>query len=291
MMSIAISKKIPWQIKIVAKVLLSRFPVKYRLWRHLNLFRHGEMEKPEYAYKVFKGHFDKVAFPAKNGAFVCLEIGPGDSLLSALIAHAFGACNSYLVDVGSFARNDLKPYRATIGYLQEMGLPLDDLAKANSLKELLVECGAHYMTQGLVSLRSIRSQSVHFIWSQAVCEHIRRGEFLDTMLELRRVIRSDGVCSHRVDLKDHLGGALNNLRFSDRFWEADFLAKSGFYTNRIRYNEMLDLFKKANFAAEVIKVEHWDTLPTPKAKLSHHFKKLPIDELCVSGFNVILRPL
>ena len=283
--------KIPWQIKIVAKVLLNRLPVRYSLWRNLNLFRHGEMEKPEYAYTVFKAHFDRVDFSRKNHGFVCLEIGPGDSLLSALIARAFGACSSYLVDIGSFARNDLKPYRTTIELLLEMGLPLGDLSKVNSLKELLTECGAQYMTQGLMSLRSIPSQSVYFIWSQAVCEHIRRSEFLDTMLELRRIIRPDGICSHRVDLKDHLGGALNNLRFSDRFWEADFIAKSGFYTNRIRHNEMLDLFQKANFDTQVIKVDRWNTLPTPIAKLAHNFKKLSINELCVSGFDVILRPV
>jgi hypothetical protein len=26
---------------------------------------------------------------------------------------------------------------------------------------------------------------------------------------------------------------LNNLRFSERIWESEFMAKSGFYTNRI----------------------------------------------------------
>jgi len=46
------------------------------------------------------------------------------------------------------------------------------------------------------------------------------------------------MCSHRVDLRDHFGSALNNLRFSDKKWELDWIANSGFYTNRIRLQEM-----------------------------------------------------
>lgn len=98
--------------------------------------------------------------------------------------------------------------------------------------------------------------SIDFIWSQAVLEHIRKSEFLDTMLELHRILRPNGVCSHVVDLKDHLGGALNNLRFSEKLWESNFMASSGFYTNRIRYSEMLDIFHQAGFSVEVVNVSH-----------------------------------
>ena len=41
------------------------------------------------------------------------------------------------------------------------------------------------------------------------------------------MIRPGGLCSHVVDLKDHLGGALNNLRFSQRVWESRTMAGSG----------------------------------------------------------------
>lgn len=176
-------------------------------------------------------------------------------------------------------------------FLSKEGLATPEVKGIQSPEEFLASSGAHYLTQGLSSLRTIADHSVDFIWSQAVLEHIRRADFLDTMQELRRVIRPDGVCSHRVYIKDHLGGALNNLRFPEYMWESDFMANSGFYTNRIRYNEMLVLFQKANFATEIIRLDHWDSLPTPMAKLLCNFKKLQIDELCVSGFDVILRPV
>lgn len=129
-----------------------------------------------------------------------------------------------------------------------------------------------------------------FIWSQAVLEHIRKAEFLDTMLELRRIIRPDGVCSHVVDLKDHLGGRLNNLRFPENLWESNFMSSSGFYTNRIRYSEMVDIFAQAGFSVEVVSLKQWQNLPTPKAKMSEKFKNLLDEELCISGFSLLLRP-
>jgi hypothetical protein len=175
-------------------------------------------------------------------------------------------------------------------YLLEMGLPVLEMADLTSLDELLAGCAAQYMTSGLSSLRTIPDQWVDFVWSQAVLEHIKRAEFLDTMRELRRVIRNDGVCSHRVDLKDHLGDALNHLRFSERLWESDFMASSGFYTNRIRYSEMLRLFQQSGFDVKVVNVDRWDGLPTPRARLAAGFRQLPEDELCVSGFDVVLRP-
>jgi len=73
-------------------------------------------------------------------------------------------------------------------------------------------------------------------------------------------------------------------------WESEFMARSGFYTNRIRYREFLELFKRAGFDVEVKRVLRWDRLPTPRNKLNEAFRSLPDDELLVYGFDVVLRP-
>jgi hypothetical protein len=106
--------------------------------------------------------------------------------------------------------------------------------------------------------------------------------------ELRRIQRQDGVSSHRVDLRDHLGGALNNLRFRERTWESGFVSRSGFYTNRIRYTEMLKLFREAGFEVEVTNVERWTHVPTACHKMATPFRDLSEEELTVSGFDVLL---
>lgn len=285
-----IKQALPWQVKILAKIALSRLPFDYRVWQRLNLFKHGDMEQPEYAHNVFLSHFNRVGFSNKSASFTVLELGPGDTLFSALVAWAYGASRCYLVDEGRFARGDMAPYLKMAIELRSKGLPVPTLENCGNLDEVLLACKSCYLTEGMRSFQAIANASVDFIWSQAVLEHIRLKDFPVVVREMRRVLRPGGVCSHRVDLKDHLGGAINNLRFPARVWESNFMAKSGFYTNRIRYREMLGYFEAAGFEVEVCHLDRWGSLPTPRSKLSSDFSKLADDDLLVSGFDVILRP-
>ena len=278
---------LPWWLKISAKIVMSRLPFSYQAWKKLGLFEHGHMQSVAYAYKVFNQHFEKVN---PQPGFVSLELGPGDSLLSAILSKTAGGSASYLVDSGKFASDDLRIYQEMASFLQAKGLPGPVLTSKVSLEEICQNYSSQYLTSGLRSLQSLPSESIDFIWSQAVLEHIKKADFLDTMRELRRVISPNGTCSHVIDLKDHLGGALNNLRFSERIWESEFMANSGFYTNRIRYSEMMDMFRQAGFSVEVINARKWEALPTPKSKMSGEFRLLSDDELLISGFSVLLRP-
>jgi predicted SAM-dependent methyltransferase len=145
------------------------------------------------------------------------------------------------------------------------------------------------MTDGLQSLKQIDAVSVDIVFSQAVLEHIHHNEFLDTMQQCRRILMPNGICSHQVDLRDHLGGALNNLRFSNRVWESNLFVNSGFYTNRIRYNQMLELFIKAGFKPRTLRVSKWSILPTPRKKMDREFQSVPDEELLVSMFDILLK--
>lgn len=281
---------IPWQAKILSKLLLSCVPFNYLFWQWLGLFRHGEMDNPAYAYGVFRRHYDQSDFARKNKGFVTIELGPGDSLFSAQIGYALGADISYLVDVGSFARKGLEQYQHMEKFLREQGLITPDVSEIKNVEELLESCRAFYLCEGLKSLREIPDGSVDFIWSHAVLEHVRKAEFVDMLREMRRVIRPDGECSHRIDLMDHLGGALNNLRFSEEHWESEWMAGAGFYTNRIRYSEMLNLFEVAGFKMVVRDVQRWADLPTPRRTMAPEFASLSNSELSVYAFDVTLRP-
>jgi SAM-dependent methyltransferase len=281
---------VPWYVRVAAKIALSRVPASYRAWQRLRIFSHGDMARAEYAYGVFRHHYDASVFPRKGDGYVALEIGPGDGLLSAVIAAACGAARCYLVDTGTYAVTDISPYQEVAELLKGHGLRPPDLAGASSLAEILWRCNAVYLTDGLESLREVPSHTVDFAWSHAVLEHIRRRDFADTMRELCRVLVPEGCASHQVDLKDHLGGSLNNLRFSTRRWEADWLARSGFYTNRIRLTQMRELFEAAGFRVENLVTSRFTTLPLPRTSLAHEFRNLSDEDLMVSGFRVLLRP-
>jgi len=278
-----IKKSIPWYAKIIIKIFLSRLPFQYKIWRKICIFQHGYMHSPQYAYSVFTKHFQLVKIESN---FVCLELGPGDSLFSALIAKALGAEKTFLVDVGDYCSRNMSLYRAMYKFLLEQGYKLK--VDLSSFERLMHSCRTIYMTSSLSALKKIPDNSVDFIFSQAVLEHIRKDEFLPTLRELHRILKPTGISSHVVDLRDHLGGALNNLRFSELIWESNFFAKSGFYTNRIRFSEMLSLFEKAGFKVDIISKNIWNKLPTPKSKLHKQFYQLSDQDLSIASFIVSL---
>ena len=279
--------RIPWWVKIAAKVILSRFPIKYAVWQQLGFFRHGKMDASKYAVDVFHSHCVRASIEKTLPGKTILELGPGDSIATSIIASAHGA-RAILVDSGRFVRSDIEPYSELVNTLRERGLDTPDIVNCENINQILQSCNATYMTDGVQSLRQIDERSVDFIFSHAVLEHIRKKDFSNCMSECRRILKSGGICSHQVDLRDHLDGRHNNLRFSEKVWESNLFAKSGFYTNRILFSQMLDAFEQAGFQARVTDVRHWDGLPTPRNRLSREFKRASDSDLLVSGFHVIL---
>jgi len=282
---------LPWWAKLGGKLALARLPVPYSWWRALNVFRHGDMHHPEHAYRVFCAHRNRVlAKRTLAQGFICLELGPGDSLLSGLVARAYGASKVYLVDTGVHAIRDLEPYRQMLALLRSQGMPLPEAERAVSLEDLLAICGITYLTDGVGSLRGIPTRSVDFLWSQVVLEHVPKLEFCGLLGELRRVMRDDGVGSHSVDLRDHLGGGLNNLRFPEWIWEGSLFRHSGFYTNRIRYREMIQAFVEAGFQPTILRTESWDTPPLLQSCMALSFRGYPPQDFLVKEFEVVLTP-
>jgi hypothetical protein len=247
------------------------------------------MHEADYALRTFQEHFAQSQI-ARGQGFVALELGPGDSLSSAVIAAAHGAIHTYLVDAGEFASLDMHVYRDTAHILRARGLDPPELDTVQDVDAMLRLCRASYGTRGLRSLREIPSASVDFMWSQAVLEHIRRREFAEFAAEMRRVIRDGGVSSHQIDLQDHLGGALNNLRIPSRWWEREWMARSGFYTNRLRMSELIGILESAGFVVDVLTTSRWDTLPTPRSAFAREFQGFDQEDLLVRGIQVLLRP-
>lgn len=298
-----IKTNVPWWLRISSKLVLSRLPIAYGLWERLALFKHGEMDDPSYAYRIFTQYFERFKQHYQRQAdflhqpqqdspkeFVTLEMGPGDSLASGMISWAFGGSASYLVDVGDFASKNIETYRVMADFLVQKGLPVPDIHNFKSIEELLDCCSITYLTSGLSSLRTIPDRSVDFIWSHGVLGLVRKAEFLDTLRELRRIIRDTGVCSHKIGFTDAYY-ELNSLRFPEPIWESDFMALSGFYTNRIKYSQMLELFRQANFEVEVLEIDRLPELPISRSKISKEFQHISDEELCISSVSVLLKPI
>ncbi len=281
---------LPWWAKIGAKVVLSRLPFSARTWQRLGLFSPGGMEDADYARGVFESHLE-AAGPLPEG-FTYLELGPGDSLATAIIARTQGASGGYLIDAGAYASRSIDTYRRLIAKLKAGGEErgLSELEDCRTVDEILDAANCAYWQDGIESLRRVPDDSVDFIFSQAALEHVPLGEFADTCRQLYRIQRPAGVGSHRIDFQDHLGGSLNSLRFSGTLWEAAWFASgSGFYTNRLRFSGVLDHFRAAGFEVDVRELRRWDEMPLAPARLDPAFRDLAEDDLLISGALIGLR--
>lgn len=283
---------LPWWVKLTAKLLLARLPLPYWFWRKLGLFRHGEMNSPERAIKTFRTYYERacqyVSLPTN---FESLELGPGDSILSGLVAKAYGAKCAWLVDAGNFATTELSIVQKTTELLRQQGKNLPPLnVNTQTVQGWLEQSDIRYLTNGTQSLAQIADASVDFIWSQVVLEHVPKSEFLLLAKELRRIIKPAGIGVHSIDFRDHLGGGLNNLRFDSSIWESDYFYTSGFYTNRLRPSEILAIFKAAGFVVEITKETRWPTLPLARKLMAKEFELFADEDFIVAEIEIILKP-
>ena len=259
------------------------------------------MDQPEIAFNNFVGHaktanllLNDSSLPqinASKGDLSVIELGPGDSLFTGVIAKTLGASRSVMVDVGAYATTDITAYLQLINFLREKGYSPPSVNPSDTLKEILDVCNSEYLTNGVESLNHLADCSIDFCFSNAVLEHVPNGEFQELMNESKRVLKPDGVCVHRVDFKDHLEDGLNNLRFTEAIWEGEWFKKSGFYTNRIRYSSMMEIFKKTGFEVKSPRVIRWPSLPIKRTKLADEFRDLPEEDLLVSGADFVLHHL
>ncbi|MGE4519497.1 MAG: hypothetical protein AB7E04_08330, partial [Desulfobacteraceae bacterium] len=70
--------------------------------------------------------------------------------------------------------------------------------------------------------------------------------------------------------------------------ESGFFKNSGFYTNRIRYYEMLRNFKDTGFKINCLENTEWKFLPIKLSKLQKKYQKLSLNDLRVSGFKIVM---
>lgn len=275
---------LPWQVKFAAKYVLVRIPGLRTYLHKLHIFSFGKMTNPDYAIGVFRQHYDRVKEELSEGYSV-LELGPGDSVATAIIARHHGAAESSLVDVGDYASRDVDIYNNL-----EVALAPDHSQPKpySSFDEMLRITCARYLTRGLQSLKQIQSDSIDFIFSHAVLEHVALDEFRETIQETFRLQSSGGYCSHAVDLRDHLADSLNSLRYSPNRWHA-MMSKAGYYTNRLRSSQIVDIFESAGYEIVAVHTRSWDKLPIPKEQLHKDFQHFTNDELKIWGVTVIGR--
>ena len=112
------------------------------------------MDDYTYAWDVLNVH-TKVLNNKSN--WIGLELGPGDGLLSAILAHALGSKGVSLVDSGNYANINSAMYQKQIKYFLK-AFPDASLPAVNfnqSVEKMLSSVNGNYYTQGLSSLQKL----------------------------------------------------------------------------------------------------------------------------------------
>lgn len=285
-----IKSMIPWRFKILIKIVLSKLPLDYKLWSKFNLFKHGSTTDPKCALPMILNHaIDSgvlSGFKLSEGTKRILEIGPGDTIASAIVFDALGAKKCTLVDIGAYASRDVNVYLALIEQLRSVGIfvpsfVLNKVKKGEYFKE--------YKTNGFVSLAKIDDKTIDYSFSNAVVEHVYLEHINVFFSEIKRISAPGAVSFHRVDLKDHLAEGLNNLRFSKDVWESDLFRSSGFYTNRLRLSDYEDIFNSLELDYLVLRTRRWDNLPLSRKLMDVNFQGKSDKDLYVHGFDVLIK--
>lgn len=212
----------------------------------------------------------------------CLELGPGNSYNNAYNFLMNGAKKVILID--KFPRyikttKQKEYFKRELEYIEKKYNKKElFFVKGDSLNKRYIRLIAEDITQSDIK------EKVDFIYSISVFEHIRDVE--GNIKKLSKILKNDGLMYHSIDLRDHYN--FNNpflfYKYSKRTWEK-YLAKEGIsYTNRVRYNEYIKLFKKHGF--KILK-EEIERFPFNTKKLNKEFQNQ--DNLDIGTLRILLK--
>ncbi|MCD6226143.1 methyltransferase domain-containing protein [bacterium] len=213
---------------------------------------------------------------------VCLELGPGNSYINAYNLLMNGAKKVILID--KFPRH-LKTKKQKEFFRKE----LDYIKKKYNLSELFFIRNGKIRKQYIEFIRADLvdthfKEKVDFILTVSVLEHVKKVEKVVT--KLSKILKKNGMMYHWIDLRDHYNFSEPFLfyKYSKRAWEK-YLTKEGVsYTNRLRYDDFLKLFKKYGFKILNQKIKRF---PLNLKKMNQEFENK--NNLDVGILEVILQ--
>ncbi len=172
---------------------------------------------------------------------VFYEFGVGWDLAIPLSYASLGVGRQVLVDIRPSARVEL--VNDSLSRLERDPI--------QSLAELEERFGIEYLAPCDARATELPAESVDFVSSTDVCEHVPEDDLAAIFRECFRLLRPGGAFSCRIDLQDHYSyfdrsiSRYNFLRFSEGTWA---LVNSPIhFQNRLRAPDYLRLVRDAGF--------------------------------------------
>ena len=213
-----------------------------------------------------------------------LEIGPGNSYIIAynFLMH----CAKKVILVDKFPRT-IKTKRQREYFKRE----IEYISKKYGQKPFFINNGEidgeyiEFINKDL-TLTATKIENVDLIFTNSVLEHIKA--IKENIWVMSTLVNESGYMLHNIDLRDHYNFNKPFLfyKYSDRVWN-NLLTKVGIsYTNRLRYDDFVQLFK--NMGLKII-YEKKQKENLADAKLCSEFKNKNKEDLQITFWGVILQ--
>jgi SAM-dependent methyltransferase len=253
---------VPWYVKLGVKLGLAAIGVHGTRARVLGLARpsYGASD-PAKLVAAPQAWFERATAVLGRRPRSILEIGPGRMVLRAPLLAGLGAERIWFVDPADSAPREAGPYLAAAATGRAHGVMAPDLTGCADRAAILARSQARLLIGGPSALAAIPGGSIDLVVSEAALEHVLREDLAPLLAQLRRVTAPDGLGLHAVDFQDHLGGGLQHLRFSDRFWASPLVGRAGIYVNRLGLSAMAGRFRHAGFEVTVTEAVVWPQRP------------------------------
>ncbi len=250
---------------------------------------------------------------------VIAELGPGDSLGVGLAALLSGVDRYYAFDIVTYGNNKrnmeifddlvelfkqgqripderefpmLKPYLGSYEFPSHI-LTRERLEatlspeRINIIRKALLNVGLGDKSPIKISYvvpwyeKSLKSESVDMIFSQAVLEHIDNLE--NTYRNLYHWLKPMGFMSHQIDFKSHkLSSDWNgHWAYSDFVWKL-IVGKRPYLLNRQPFSTHIHLLRSLGFEV-VCAITYRDHSGIQRKDLAPRFKYLSDEDLTISG--------
>lgn len=291
-----------WQTKAFILRQLSQIPLGKRLYLLMQKMAGSNRPQPgrDFARIVeLLGMIKEAGQSSQGGIF--FEIGSGWHPYAPLGCYLAGAEKIITVDVNPWM--SLKSARECVTasedhlaqFAEAAGLDEStvsgryrdiDLA-ALKLDKLLASMRTEYQSPGDASRTGLESQSVDFIISSNVLEHIPAPVLKAITEEAFRILKPGGLYVHRFNPGDHYANddnsvsTANFLQYSSTAWKkyGEGLA----YHNRLRCSEFSKIFREAGFVSLLEKKrvdpQARQVLENKSITLNDEFEKFSLEDL------------
>lgn len=279
-----LKNSISWETRLKIKLLEAKYPKLMPQFLK-------QRSDPKLYNDAFYNALRKMNIENFEGKTIC-ELGPGQFLAHALLFYQMGGDSSYLLEIDDFAnqKSEVKIDKNMIldknfNRIRKLPMPKDHITWQQYLKQI----NAEYYTDGIQGYLRVPTNSIDYIFSFSVVEHIRKNIFKKSMEEIYRMMKPGGMAYHTVDLKDHFGGGKNHLRYPDNVWHNEIHYKLDNYTNRLTCTEICNLAEEIGFEIVFIEKRKYKELPLKRNELSTELRGMSNEDLLISDFILVLR--